>query len=269
MGRLSGIPPFCRESAERGGAVAASDSRGLGSGGSGGRNAHRTRLAAANRRPSKVPKQANPCPIHPQTSIGRAAGGVRGRRLVRAQFRRLHAKQPEPDERGGDSHSDDQHPHHGPDNNPADADVSSGGGARSNSVDWPHWGHGAVSPMDPTGNSSRDLQWLQRPFRCLVRVMPSSFTLYGTLNPHGLMQRSFFIKARWQVEVMGGLQPPGSSVTLIPLTGLPWASVSRMDPFREDTSLTTLNTSTFKPAFRAIAGTLSSTATIPCGRRAL
>lgn len=49
----------------------------------------------------------------------------------------------------------------------------------------------------------------------------------------------------------------GASVSLIPLTGLPWASVKRMEPFQVTVSFTTLNTSTFSPAFRVMSGTVS------------
>ena len=54
----------------------------------------------------------------------------------------------------------------------------------------------------------------------------------------------------------------GSSVTRTPLSGWPAALVNRMEPFQVEPfqvprCFTTLNTSTFGPAFRAMSGTVS------------
>src|SRR5208283_3656498 len=69
-----------------------------------------------------------------------------------------------------------------------DADASGGGGARSNSVERPQWGHRAVRPMDRAGNSSGAWQWVQRPLSCLVRVIYAHHHL-GGLSPRRRLLR--------------------------------------------------------------------------------
>lgn len=72
----------------------------------------------------------------------------------------------------------------------------------------------------------------------------------------GVVPRSAGPFCRYVVDPNQSLAS-GFSVTRTPWSGWPAASVNRTDPFQAAVSFTTLNTSTFSPAFRARSGTVS------------